>query len=221
MPEDVLMAVKMGNLDLEGSDHESSNERDEPRDRTSKKSKPKASKTPAKDKQMAKPEASKTPAKEQQKAKPLQEEEAPLSSGVTPQLDDLDHQMLDSIAEELARKIFLRQSKAREPSISSSFADVAQNGGKGEDTSTEKISGAASGNKKTGPGSEAKPVNFNMKGGRGNTLSPYIDVRKQQLMLKKLRNGMPQFSAISYQQGEADAFREPLRVSLVLGFTWN
>jgi hypothetical protein len=47
----------------------------------------------------------------------------------------------------------------------------------------------------------------------GNTLSPYIDVRKQLLlMLKQLGNGMPQFSAISYQEGAANAFREGLRV---------
>jgi hypothetical protein len=63
---------------------------------------------------------------------------------------------------------------------------------------------------------EAKSVNFNnMKGGRGNTLSPYIDVREQLLlMLKQLGNGMPQFSAISYQEGAANVFREPLRVFL-------
>jgi hypothetical protein len=115
-------------------------------------------------------------------AKPLQEEGVPLSSGVTPQLDDRDIQELESMGREIAREIFRRQSKAREASKSFSNADVAQNGGKGKNTSTEKTSGAASGNKKTGPGSEAKPVNFNnMKGPRSKTLSPYIDVRKQLL----------------------------------------
>jgi hypothetical protein len=232
MPEDVLLALEMGTLDIVDSDNEFSDERDDSwsrRDRPSKKSKPKASKTPAKEQQTSKPEASKTPAKEQQKAKPeankkpvkeqpkakhLQEEGAPLSSGVTPQLDESDRKALDKIAHEIAREVFLRHAKAREAPKSSSYANVAQNGGKGKDTSTEKTSGAASSDKKTGQGSEAKPVNFNsMKAGRGNTLSPYIDVRKQLLlMLKQLGNGVPQFSAISYQDGAANAFREPLRV---------